>query len=157
MSSNGSNPNNGAQLFGQLVASFSGVLLTVLVDFGVDLTDAQQRDLLSLVVVTWGLVSGAYAWASRGRHPITTTSVPASVQATAPPPPAPAVPVGYQTSETQVIPAAPLLPDPPTWPPYGVPPGPVPGVVPGPGGHYPQAQQPYSGQRPENPRHDDWR
>lgn len=76
--SNGASPTppsggggNDGQVIGHLVGAFSGVFLTVLVDFGVPLSDAQQRDLLSLVVTGWALFAGAYAWLSRARHPVT--------------------------------------------------------------------------------------
>lgn len=127
--SNGASPTppsggggNDGQVIGHLVGAFSGVFLTVLVDFGVPLSDAQQRDLLSLVVTGWALFAGAYAWLSRARHPVTQPP-PATGQTSA----ADIVnrqPTGYTptipTGNSPVVGTAPVWPpamSPQSWPP----------------------------------------
>jgi hypothetical protein len=117
------------QVIGHLIAAFTGVFLTVLVDFGVPLSDAQQRDLLSLVVTGWALFAGTYAWLARAKHPVTAPPAPSgpppSPQAisdttrlaayTDPePPPAPG---GYHRA-TGTATVRPSALNPPTWPPY---------------------------------------
>lgn len=121
------------QVIGHLIGAFTGVFLTVLVDFGVPLSDAQQRDLLSLVVTGWALFAGTYAWLARARHPVMAATTPAAVR--------PAVP--DRSDDTTTFP--PVRPDqptmreypratgtatvrqplPPTWPPYNPVQGPV--------------------------------
>jgi hypothetical protein len=115
-------------MIGHLIAAFCGVFLTVLVDFGVPLSDAQQRDLLSLVVTGWALFAGAYAWLSRAKHPVSSPPRQQTVTGTAPtsgPAGGASMPLPLDTygRVTGIAPAPTAAWPPPTaapqsWPPY---------------------------------------
>ena len=48
------------QRLGHQVASFAGVLVVAVVEFGIPLTPGQQSSILSIIVAGWALVSTLY-------------------------------------------------------------------------------------------------
>lgn len=69
-----------AQLVGNLLCSAAGVMITVLVDFGVPLTAVQQRDVLSLVVTAWAAGLGVHTWWTHTRAAKSATGMPAPAE-----------------------------------------------------------------------------